>query len=215
MSPEAKTNSSKVRAFSCITYLSERQINEVIGLHNSSIRSYAYIHHDKDETTPHYHLVFRTFDAWSITSIEKWFKGFTDDKGEHINTLVQRARDLYALRAYLTHEDPDSQEDGKHRYRFSEIHDGGLFDLVPKKDAVDDTYEMLEYMMNGASTKWMVRRYGKAFVYHFSQFMAVKEAMQHDEWLEQSRLSDIRQGYKNENLEPIPLDQINLDEVIK
>lgn len=203
--------SKKVRAFSIVTYCSKQQIAEVIGSHNSSIRAYAYIHHNKDETLPHYHVVLRTFDAWSIPQIEKWWKGFTDEKGEPINTFVQRVTDLYALHEYLTHSDVTSKDEGKHQYSPSDIISNGLFDLVPKKDAVDDTYEMLEHMMNGASTKWMVRRYGRAFVYHYSQFMAVKEAMQQDEWMEQSRLSDIRQGYQKADFKPIPLDQESLD----
>ena len=209
--PNTTNSSKKFRAFSVITYCSKSQIAEVIGSHNSSIRAYAYIYHDKDETEPHWHLVLRTFDAWSIPQIEKWWKGFIDEKGESINTFVQRATDLYALHEYLTHSDPQSKEEGKHQYSPSDIISNGLFDLVPKKDAVDDTYEMLEHMMNGASTKWMVRRYGRAFVYHYSQFMAVKEAMQQDEWMEQSRLSDIRQGYQKANLKPMPLDQEGLD----
>ena len=208
-------SSKKVRAFSIITYCSKVQVGEVIGSHYRSIRSYAYIFHDKDETVPHFHVVFRTFDAWSIPQIEKWFKGFVDEKGDPINTFVQRAGDLYALHEYLTHSDAASKDEGKYQYSPSDIISNGLFDLVPKKDAVDDTFEMLEHMLNGASTKWMVRRYGRAFVYHYSQFMAVKEAIQQDEWLEKSKLSDIRKGYVKENLKPIPLDQINLDEVTK
>lgn len=213
--PNTTNPSKKVRAFSVMTYCTKQQIAEVLGSHNSSIRAYAYIHHDKDEAEPHYHVVFRTFDAWSIPQIEKWWKGFTDEKGEPTNTFVQRATDLHALHEYLTHSDAESKDQGKHQYSPSDIISNGLFDLVPKKDAVDDTYEMLEHMMNGASTKWMVRRYGRAFVYHYSQFIAVKEAMQQDEWMAESRRQSIAQGYKVPDLKPIPLDDIDIDEVLK
>lgn len=211
MSPKAETKSSKFRAFSCMTYLNRNQIHEVIGLHNSSIRSYAYIHHDKDEAEPHFHVIFRTFDAWSVASIEKWFKGYLDEKGESINTFVQRAKDLYALRDYLTHSDLDSKEQGKYQYDTKDIVDGGLFDLVPKKDAVDDTLEMLDHMVNGASTRWMVRRYGKAFVYHYSQFTAVADAIRLEAAYEENRRMNEAERLKKANLKPIPLDQESSD----
>lgn len=206
----AGKSSSKVRAFSIMTYCSKEQIHTVLGSHNSSIRAYAYIYHDKDETVPHHHIVLRTFDAWSIASIEKWFRGFMDEKGEPINTFVQKANDLHALYEYLTHTDADSIEEGKHQYSKADIYDGGILDLVPKKDAADDTYEIINHMVNGAPTRWLVRRYGKAFIYHYSQFVAVKEAIEREDWMEQSRLSDARQGYKTE-LKPIPLDQESLE----
>lgn len=211
-SPSNKNASpKKARAFSIITYCSKQQVAEIIGAHNSSIRAYAYIYHDKDETVPHFHVVIRTFDAWTIMQIEKWWKGYVDTKGEEINTLVQRANDLYALHEYITHSDAESKAMGKFQYSPNEIVSNGLFDLVPKKDAVDDTYEMLTHMLNGASTKWMVRRYGRAFVYHYSQFLAVKEAMEKDEWMDEARRASIQQGYRVADLKPIPLDQESLD----
>lgn len=219
MSPDVKPNSTKkVRAFSIMTYCSKAQVAEVIGSHYRSIRSYAYICHDKDETVPHFHLVFRTYDAWSIPQIEKWFKGFLDEKGEPINTFVQRAVDLYALHEYLTHSDTVSKDAGKHQYNPSDIVSDGLFDLVPKKDAVDDTYEMLEHMINGASTKWMVRRYGRAFVYHYSQFSAVRDAiMNEDQYDRTYNAPDYAQPivYDQTKLKPIPLDNIDIDDVLK
>ena len=204
-----KQSTNKVRAFSCITYLTEKQINEVIGLHNRSIRSWAYILHDKDKTVTHYHLVFRTFDAWTCAQVEKWFKGFTDEHGEAVNTLVERAKDLHALGDYLTHSDPDSIEAGKYRYNKTDIKSNGLFDLVPTKDAVDDTFEMLEHMVNGASTRWMVRRYGKAYVYHYSQFQAVADAIRLEDSIAQNELN--RSKYNTSNLKSLPLDQESID----
>lgn len=204
-----KQTTNKTRAFSCVSYLTEKQINEVIGLHNRSIRSWAYILHDKDETASHFHIVFRTFDAWTCTQVEKWFKGFTDNKGEVVNTLVERAKDLHALGEYLTHSDLDSIDAGKHRYNKTDIKSNGLFDLVPAKDAVDDTFEMLEHMVNGASTWWMVRRYGKAYVYHYSQFQAVADAIRLEEAIAQNELN--RGKYNTPNPKPIPLNQESID----
>lgn len=210
------SSSKKTRAFSLMTYCNKKQIAEVLGSHNSSIRAYAYILHDQDETTSHYHVVFRTFDAWSIPQIEKWWKGFTDEKGQAINTFVQQATDLHALKEYLTHSDAESRAAGKHLYDPTDIISVGLFDLVSKKDAVDDTLEIVDHMVNGASTRWLIRRYGKAFVYHFSQFCAVREAIESEFRMELAKAYDAQ--IEKERLSqqpPIPLDNINIEEVLK
>lgn len=203
-------NASKTRAFSIMTYCSKKQIDETLSRHHSSIRAFAYIYHDKDEAEPHYHIIFRTFDAWSIPQIEKWWKHHTDANGEFINTFVQRAGDLYELYTYLTHADEESKKKGKHLYDKSEIVSvGALAELVPTKDACDDTYEMLEHMVKGAPTRWMVRRYGKAFVYHYTQFSAVAEAMRLEDCYNENKAR--AQYNKEANLKPIPLDQESLD----
>lgn len=215
--PSKTFNSSKkTRAFSLITYCNKKQIVEVLGSHNSSIRAFAYIYHDQDETTPHYHVVFRTFDAWSIPQIEKWWKGFTDEKGQEINTFVQQATDLHALKEYLTHSDAESRAAGKHLYNSSDIISVGLFDLVSKKDAVDDTLEIVDHMVYGASTRWLIRRYGKAFVYHFSQFCAVREAIESEMRMELAKAYDasIKQE-KSSKSTPIPLDNVCIEELLK
>lgn len=207
-----KNTSSKIRAFSCISYLTRKHIETILGQHNSSIRAYAYIFHGEDEAEPHFHLVFRTFDAWSIPSIEKWFKGYTDEDGEHINTLVEKATDLHALYEYLTHSDAQSIEDGKYQYSKADIVDKGLFDLIPRKDAYDDAYEIIEHMLNGATNRWLVRRYGKQFVYHFSQFHAVKDAIAIEDAMAENDLRRAREIYNaTQKLKPIPLDQESMD----
>ena len=206
---QKKTSTSKPRYHAFMTYATLEQINKVIYNHLSSIVSYAYICHDADATDTHYHLIIRTYDGWSPAQILKWFSFVKMETDQ--NTFVEELGDLKAFALYLTHKDAKSIEQGKHPYDKSLIKDFGLISTDTTHESYDDTYEIVLAMMAGMRTRDLVRRYGKKFIYHYSQFMAVKEAMQQDEWLEQSRLSDIRQGYKNENLKPIPLDQVDLD----
>lgn len=222
MSPSniEKPSKKRTRAFSIMTYIGEKNIQKVLYDHSKSIRSFAYIYHDKDETTAHHHLLIKTYDAWSSVQISKWFDIFKLEINE--NTLVQPASDLWALREYITHSDYQSIQEGKHRYNIEEVVDGGLFDMIEAKDSYDDTYEVINAMLQGVPTKVLIRRYGKKLIYHYSQFMAVKEAIEHEEYYERElqfpeneRLPYGWRKSKVENLKPIPLNNIDIDEMFK
>lgn len=206
-----KPSQKRVRAFSVMTYHSTADMQELLWKHNQSVRAYAYILHDKDETCPHIHLILRTYDAWSSTQISKWFDVYKAVDGQ--NTLVEPANDLTALGKYLTHGDPTSIAEGKHRYSPSEIVDGGLFASIEKHDSVDNTYEIINAINAGVSTKQLVRLYGRQLIYHYSQFMQVAEAIRHEEAYEEARIKNQRYVESQANLKPIPLDQVNMDDI--
>lgn len=176
----SKPSSKRTRMFSIMTYVGEENIKEVLYNHSSSLRSFAYIYHDKDDTTPHHHLLIRTYDAWSSVQINRWFDPYKLKINE--NTFTEPAGDLQALEEYLTHGDLKSIQAGKHRYSLDEIVDGGLFADTEKKDSYDETYEIINAMLSGVPTKVLIRRYGKQLIYHYSQFIAVKEAIQQEEY---------------------------------
>ena len=89
-----------------------------------SIKKWAYILHDKDDTRPHYHI-YLNFGTSSIstTDIAKWFDlKYEDEKGEHtgenfISKIKGRATDMLL---YLTH----GQADQKFKYQYlpTEVH---------------------------------------------------------------------------------------------
>lgn len=213
MSPSniEKPSKKRTRVFSIVTYITEKDIQNVLTSHSRSLRSFAYIRHDKDESEPHFHLLIRTYDAWTSTQISKWFDTFK--LKDNTNTFVEPANDLYALQEYITHSDYQSIQEGKHRYNIEEVVDGGLFDMIEAKDSYDDTYEIINALLQGVPTKVLIRRYGKKLIYHYSQFMAVKEAIEREEWQEENRKKDIAAGYKVPNLKPIPLDAVSIDDI--
>lgn len=84
-----------------------------------SIKKWAYILHDKDDTRPHYHI-YLNFGASGIstTDIAKWFQlEYVNDKGEQcsgenfISKIKGRATDMLL---YLTH----GQADQKFKYQY-------------------------------------------------------------------------------------------------
>ena len=164
--PSEKNKPQKGRFHLIMTYASEKQIQDVVLAHQSSIRAWSYIYHDKDEAQPHYHVIFRTYSTWYNTAIEKWFKGLKDRSGEHINTFCEKANDLVALEHYLTHDDFESRQKGKYQYPKSAIRDYGLWDIVPRKDSFDDSYDVINDIISGMTVRDLVRRYGRDYVYH-------------------------------------------------
>ena len=79
-----------------------------------SIKKWAYILHDKDDTRPHYHI-YLNFGTSSIstTDVAKWFQlEYVNDEGEtktgenFISKIKGRATDMLL---YLTHGQPDQK----------------------------------------------------------------------------------------------------------
>jgi len=100
----------------------------------TTIKQWAYILHDKDDTRPHYHI-YINFGRSTVPSeiVAKWFElGYTDENGvEHsgenfINKIKSRKAGMLA---YLCHEN----ELNKHRYDRSEVKSN--FDFGAEIDA--------------------------------------------------------------------------------
>lgn len=149
--------------------------------HNKQIRGYAYIYHDKDEAEKHYHLLIRTYDAWTTEQIAKWFSLCKDENGEYVNTLNEPITDILAIRNYLTHMDADSIKAGKHQYDESEIIDRNLLRTIEKKDSHDFTYQIILLMEAKTPLRDLLRIYGKDFLYHYRQYKEFLEDMQEQE----------------------------------
>lgn len=229
---QKKSSTAKPRYHAFMTYATIEQINKVIYNHQSSIVSYAYICHDQDKTDIHHHLIVRTYDGWSSAQILKWFSFIKLETNQ--NTFVEELGDLKAFALYLTHKDAKSIEQGKHPYDKSLIRDFGLISNDVSHESYDDTYEIVLAMMGGMRTRDLVRRYGKKFIYHYSQFEAVKEAIMREDYYEDERKRPERErlpyGWRrNESYDapdyacvktptdakPIPLDNIDIDDVLK
>ncbi len=90
----------------------------------ATIKKWAYIIHDKDDTRPHYHICLHFGGASvDIQQVAKWFNlGYKDEQGnEHdgtqfINKIKGRWTDVLL---YLTHGN-ESQKN-KHQYSTSEV----------------------------------------------------------------------------------------------
>lgn len=141
------------------------------------MRGFAYIHHDKDEAEPHYHIVMNVFSARTPKEIERWFEDLKDGKGEYINTFAEVLGDKDAFMKYLTHSDKKSIEEGKTYYPTECIVDYGFSQCFVKESGCDVTYEILCKLESGTPLKTLVKVYGKDFLFHYNQYKQVLEDM--------------------------------------
>ena len=114
----------------------------------STIKKWAYIVHDKDDTRPHYHIALHFGGASVDTAqVAKWFKlGYTDENGvEHsgenfINKVKGRWTDVIL---YLTHGN-DTQK-YKYQYPPSEVHANFDFENEIKSSKIIGDFENYSY----------------------------------------------------------------------
>lgn len=163
------------RKFAVVTYIqdTDKLLSRLLEKSNS-IRSYAVIKHDKDETDIHHHVVLRTHSAWSCVRVAKWFDGV--EEGQH--TFAQFVHDDQGIIDYLTHKNCAGE---KYVYDDSNIIDEGLSDLIPAEDSRDDTLSIIDDMLSGMSMRELVRRYGRDFVYHVTAYQYVVNIIRSEE----------------------------------
>ena len=203
MSEKVKTSEkgihSRSRYFCIVTYASEKQLRKVIRNHISSVRAFCYILHDKDEATPHHHILLRTHSAWTPKQIARWFEGLIDAEKKNVNTFAEVAHDMEAQKDYIVHADPKSIEEGKHPYSMTDVKSYGFDDLAEKKNAHDVTYEILEKVINGAPLRDLVRYYGRDFLYHYSHYIEVADLIrQRDMWHPERTLQNHLNAFEHE-----------------
>lgn len=103
---------------------------------HSTIKQYAYIKHDKDDTRPHYHI-YVNFGRASISHLDvaKWFNV--------PQNFVRTIKSKVSYLRYLTH-DLDSQRH-KHQYSPGEVISNFDFQTVIKNDLILGDFENYSY----------------------------------------------------------------------
>ena len=163
------------RKFSCITYLTEIQLQSRLADHKDQIRVYAYAYHDKDVREdgtikePHCHIVFVTYSAHSLSAVRRWFKG-VDASGKDITTTAQICSDVYSMYDYLTHSTSEAIAGGKYRYDNSIIvtnDKDGYFQASQSSD-YDNLTLAAEMILQGRYLRDVMRVFGRDFIIHYS-----------------------------------------------
>lgn len=176
-----RKSEKKSRNLSLISYVSKEHLEKCLALHKDSIRGYAYILHDKDDEIPHFHILLKLYSSWNPLQVCQWFKGYFNDEGLEQNTLGECISDTNSIVDYITHSDDKSRAEGKHQYQLNEIVDNGLFLFKDEKPSVDNTFEILMRMKSGTPYLYLVKVYGRDFVYHFNQYRDLLDAIKEQE----------------------------------
>lgn len=170
------TADKRFRNFCLITYLTEDDLVTCLNNHQSSIRGFEYIYHDKDlkeDGTPkesHFHVNLILYSPRKLADVRRWFSGGKDINGLPANTLGQICMDIGASHDYLTHK----EHLDKFQYNSEDIvsSDSSLFER--KSEFFDDvSWLALNDMLEGVPLQDIAKRYGRDFIYHYGHIKQV------------------------------------------
>lgn len=166
-----------VRAFSLSTYI---DTYAVLGFVSRCpwIQHYALAYHDKDVNSdgtpkePHTHVILYTYSAKTTSAIIKNFDRFSREyynDGTPQNTLCEIANDVVSLWRYLIHKDDPDKYQYPETIRKTDSLD--YWQKYEKTDGLNDAVynfglAMFDDMCDGASTRDMILKYGKEYIYH-------------------------------------------------
>ncbi len=112
-----------------------------------TIKQWAYIVHDKDDTRPHYHIYLNFGTGVDSKLVADWFKlGYTDENGvEHTGEqFIEKVKGRKAdILMYLTHENESQKY--KHVYDRSEVVSNFAVDVEIEQAKIIGDFEHYSY----------------------------------------------------------------------
>ena len=172
-------------------------INDILDKKLKNIKSYAFILHDKDIylndilddknelihkkgdlKVSHFHIYLKLKSNRYADEIKRWFmpKELTDENGLPYNCLSQNVKSSVACIEYLTHKN----EPEKYQYSENDVISYNI-DSVLENDAIDNSIDIVEDMLSGFSTRELVKRYGRDFIYHYSSYSAIVAKIKYED----------------------------------
>lgn len=172
-------------------------INDILDKKLKNIKSYAFIYHDKDIylndilddknqilhkqgdlKVPHFHIYLKLKSNRYADEIKRWFmpKDLIDENGLPYNCLSQKVKSSVACIEYLTHKN----EPEKYQYSENDIISYNI-DSVLENDSIDNSIDIVEDMLSGFSTRELVKRYGRDFIYHYSSYSAIVAKIKYED----------------------------------
>lgn len=113
-------STAPVRAFHLTTHLKSGYSVALLeqGLAHKTIKGWAWILHDRDETTDNLHCVFWCERDPGLETLSRWFSL----PSTQFDRIKRGKAGIAACVKYLLHDDEDSQAAGKARYAPSDLH---------------------------------------------------------------------------------------------
>lgn len=113
-------STAPVRAFHLTTHLKSGYSVALLeqGLAHKTIKGWAWILHDRDETTDNLHCVFWCERDPRLETLSRWFSL----PSTQFDRIKRGKAGIAACVKYLLHDDEDSQAAGKARYAPSDLH---------------------------------------------------------------------------------------------
>lgn len=171
----------KTRTICSVTYGHQCDIEKLIEYERKfNLEAVAYILHDKETATPHFHMIWRFNNPRIENCIQKDYKTI----GVNENCFPQRCKSIYKAFRYLTHED----EKDKPKYNEEEIKGVNVQyikklaqDNAPRELKEDCTMSIIEDIINGVSRREMVKKYGRDFVINFAKYEYMAQLINYED----------------------------------
>lgn len=153
---------SRIRSFSLVCYL-ETEL-EVMNALNSinDLQKFAYIHHDKDDSQPHFHVALVTANGHTLKAISKYFI----NKTNAVNCFIEPLVSPKGIYTYMTHE----EEEDKYKYNVNDIISNDSTFFATAEYINDISVDIINAMLSGMPYRQLVTYFGKHFVYNCKNF---------------------------------------------
>lgn len=167
-----------------ITYLPKEQLELLIEKNLSLIRRYAFIYHDRDinldgtPKEPHIHLWISFINKKSLRQLIDMLHIKLDD-GSEPNTLDEICENNISAQRYLLHLDNpekvqyDLSEVTSYNVNLDNIFEVGSFGTSWEVDA-------LSMLVSGVDKFEIAKKYGRDFIYHYTQFKSLANDINYD-----------------------------------
>lgn len=173
------SNNKRTRNWSLVTYLDvETLAQRICSIDN--IRYYAFIVHDKDKDEngqpkpTHIHLALCLNSARTLAQLSPRFTDIMSNAG---NCYGQPTRSNRAIIEYFTHKNQPE----KYQYNEADIISNNLEYFKNDETDEDNTYMIIQDLLNGKSLTQVAKTYGRAFLYHYRDFKAFIEDVKQEQ----------------------------------
>lgn len=176
---ELTTSESSTRyyTFCIVTYALDVEIEDFLNV--GIVSNYAYILHDKDNTDPHYHILFTTKANYTCKNIVKIFNECCpSDQNTFCRPVSKSTTGAYQ---YLTHSTDRAKEQLKHQYSEDEIvtNNSSRWAKVQNEGlSVDEFCDDL--FADDININAMCRKYGRDFMRNIKAYMYCRELEKSD-----------------------------------
>lgn len=200
------------------TYASVEQIREIMAEHDSEIKAFAFIEHNRDNCEWHRHISLWLTRSKSKTTIENWFKPCIDSKGMRVQTFVECTKqckksdgtvetqtvDLRGATYYLVHEKADGTEiPNKYHYSWEDVESKNLsllkeYEFGKTKDNKEDnSFEILERVIAGENLYTLAKEYGRDFIMNYTKYRELAYSIKCAEQQELDRQRECEENARN------------------
>lgn len=158
-------NNERYYNFFIMTYLNPADFTPT--LKRDVVKHYAYIHHDKEDCEPHYHIILLLNNAKTISAVKKMFPS-----GQ--NTFVQVLIDKVGAFDYLTHENDEGEKFKYDKKNIVSDNYNYFYDICignEKDDKDERTIAIIDDILAKMPARQLLFKWGRDVVINYDKYV--------------------------------------------